>query len=224
MGDSHRRPPFGRRAGAHGDTAAARRQQAPREWASTEEAAPPAVRQSRPDDVAKSVATGRVAARGRDLPNAESPALQGLPDAPKRTRTSTRLSRTRPQPGNSTVISVRCVPDRPYRPAARTIRTHRTIWMLPRCCHARGAAHGTATPQRSVDAGPRMRSRARPIRVSRSGRKARICSRVPCRRRNANLDARIMIPQRFGSAAWFAGVGEQERDRTAPGTSWLCRR
>jgi len=37
-----------------------------------------------------------------------------------------------PQPGNPGVISVRCVPDRPYRPGARTIRTHRTIWMLPR--------------------------------------------------------------------------------------------
>ncbi len=37
-----------------------------------------------------------------------------------------------PQPGNSTVISVRCVPGRPYRPGARTIRTHGTIWMLPR--------------------------------------------------------------------------------------------
>jgi hypothetical protein len=37
-----------------------------------------------------------------------------------------------PQPGNSTVISVPIVPNGPYRPAARTIRTHRTIWMLPR--------------------------------------------------------------------------------------------
>ena len=37
-----------------------------------------------------------------------------------------------PQPGDPTVISVDCVPDRPHRPVLRTIRTHRTIWMLPR--------------------------------------------------------------------------------------------
>jgi hypothetical protein len=45
-----------------------------------------------------------------------------------------------PQPGNSTVIYVRCVPDRPDRPGARTIRTYRTIWMLPRMLPRAGTA------------------------------------------------------------------------------------
>jgi hypothetical protein len=37
-----------------------------------------------------------------------------------------------PQPGNPAVISVRAALDRTNRPDPRTIRTHRTIWMLPR--------------------------------------------------------------------------------------------
>ena len=37
-----------------------------------------------------------------------------------------------PHPGNPGVISVRIAPDRPHRPGMRTIRTDRTIWMLPR--------------------------------------------------------------------------------------------
>jgi hypothetical protein len=62
----------------------------------------------------------------------KSPALQGLPMRRRGLEPPPGYPGPGPQPGNSTVISVRCVPDRPYRPGARTIRTHGTIWMLPR--------------------------------------------------------------------------------------------
>ena len=47
-----------------------------------------------------------------------------------------------PQSGDAGVISVRTAPNRPYRPGARTIRTHRTIWMLPRMLPRAGTAGG----------------------------------------------------------------------------------
>jgi hypothetical protein len=85
-----------------------------------------------PRDVAKSVATGRVAARGRDPHNAESPASQGLPMRRRGLEPPPSWPGPGPQPGNPGVICVRIAPDRPHRPVPRTVRTHGTIWMLPR--------------------------------------------------------------------------------------------
>ena len=104
-----------------------------------------ALRRGGPRDVATSVATAGGAGRGVAAHNAKSSALQGLPMRRRGLEPPPGYPGPGPQPGNSTVISVRCVPDRPYRPGARTIWTHRTIWMLPRAGTA-GCAWRTAEP------------------------------------------------------------------------------
>jgi len=58
--------------------------------------------------------------------------MQGFRDAPKRTRTSTRLSRTRPSTWRHECHIRPMRPDRPMRPAIWTDRTHWTGWMLSR--------------------------------------------------------------------------------------------
>ena len=55
-----------------------------------------------------------------------------FPDAPKRTRTSTRYPGPGPQPGNASVLCVQIAPNRPMRPAIWTHRTQWTEWMLSR--------------------------------------------------------------------------------------------
>jgi len=67
----------------------------------------------------------------------------------------------RPQPGDAGVISVRVAPDRPSRPFASTVRTHRTIRMLPRMLPRAG------TPERP------WRSDSRPNTRMRCGRHGR---------------------------------------------------
>jgi hypothetical protein len=65
-----------------------------------------------------------------------------------------------PQPGNPGVISVRIAPDRPHRPETRTIRTHRTIWMLPRMLPRASARSvpGLGKPVRMQERGRDCRS------------------------------------------------------------------
>ena len=121
------------------------------------------------------------------LENDKSPDLRGLRSMRRRgLEPPPGYPGPGPQPGNSTVISVRCVPDRPYRPAAGTMRTHRTIWMLPgtgararrtrwsdRFGHQRGAAQPAAGLVRSRAVRPwrgRARSPARAASRARGGR------------------------------------------------------
>jgi hypothetical protein len=84
--------------------------------------------------IAKGVVTRNSPPPRRARPNQrKSPATRGLYDMRRRgLEPPPGYPGPGPQPGNPGVRSVRCVPDRPYRPGARTMRTHRTIWMLPR--------------------------------------------------------------------------------------------
>ena len=70
-----------------------------------------------------------------------------------------------PQPGDASVRSVRIAPDRLHRPAARTIRTHRTIWMLPRMLPRAGTRNRRVAQRRRSRTAvrhPRKRPRSRP--------------------------------------------------------------
>ena len=120
----------------------------------------------RPTDVATSVAAGRGTGRRVTVQNAKSPAAQGLSMRRRGLEPPPGYPGPGPQPGNSVVISVRIAPDRPYRPALRTIRTHRTIRMLPRmlpragtvgCAWRRGEPFGRSARVRRVP------SRRRPM-------------------------------------------------------------
>jgi hypothetical protein len=55
-----------------------------------------------------------------------------------------------PQPGNRGVRSVRLAPERPSRPAARTIWTHRSGWMLPRMLSVRRPLGGLGTRMKQM--------------------------------------------------------------------------
>jgi hypothetical protein len=83
----------------------------------------------------------RTPAAAKDPETRKSPATRGFRDMRRRgLEPPPGYPGPGPQPGNPGVISVRCVPDRPYRPGARTIRTHRTIWKLSRMLSRAGTA------------------------------------------------------------------------------------
>jgi hypothetical protein len=107
----------------------------------------------------------------------ERPRYAGPSHAPKRTRTSTRLSRTRPSTWRS---GCQIRPMRPYRPERPRIWTHWTrwtIWMLPRMLprpEQRRSARGTSLVDRRQGVRPASKQRA-----SRHGR-----ARPPAKRRD----------------------------------------
>jgi hypothetical protein len=100
--------------------------------------------------------------------NAKSPANVGLfTYAPKRTRTSTRLSQTRPSTWSPGCQIRPMRPDRPERPRIWTHRTQWTIWMLPRmlprdhAAHPRAGRHeGGEAPRSGSHSSPSSRSSA----------------------------------------------------------------
>ena len=92
---------------------------------------------------------------------AKGPAVQGLPMRRRGLEPPPRKPGPGPQPGNPSVTSVLIAPDRPFCPRIRTIRTYRTLWMLPRMLPR---ATGTMPPnaacmrsERYLDVGSRSR-------------------------------------------------------------------
>ena len=138
-----------------------------------------------------------------DAENDKSPATRGFRDMRRRgLEPPPGYPGPGPQPGNSTVISVRDVPDRPYRPGARTMRTHRTIWICHGSCHgaagSRECPHGKAVRDAGTENQPW--SLARGMNPYRAGG-----GRGPRHRRRS--------PRRRGSVA--GGRAARGRERSA---------
>ena len=101
------------------------------------------------------VATASVRLLDDRTRDAKSPAVRGLSMRRRGLEPPPGKPGPGPQPGNPSVRYVRPAPERPMRPGTRTIRTHRTGRMLPRCCHepAPRSVRGVGRAVRTLGAG-----------------------------------------------------------------------